>query len=129
VNRVKAWMVMAVVLALFGCGDSGGGPSQAKVDGGADASYSAAEGSVKPAHPGQEIYENYCFSCHLTGLSGAPILGDAQAWAPRIAKGAELLLQSTVEGMGTTMPARGMCFDCSDQDLAAAVDYMVVNSQ
>lgn len=126
-NRVKAWMVMALVLAMFGCGDSTGGASQTKA--GEDEAMAVVAAPTKPAHPGKEIYENYCFSCHLTGLSGAPILGDAQAWAPRIAKGAELLLQSTVEGMGTTMPARGMCFDCSDQDLAAAVDYMVVNSQ
>ena len=126
-NRVKAWMVVAVVLALFGCGDSSGGPSQTKGD--SDEANSVADAPTKAAHPGQEIYENYCFSCHLTGLNGAPKMGDTQAWAPRIAKGSDLLLQSTVEGMGTIMPARGMCFDCSDQDLAAVVDYMVVNSQ
>jgi cytochrome c5 len=123
VNKAKAWVLVVSVLALSGCGDQGGDATQA------DANNSKQASAANPVHPGKEVYENYCYSCHLTGLSGAPILGDIQSWAPRIAKGGELLLQSTVEGMGTTMPARGMCFDCSDDDLAAAVDYMVVNSQ
>ena len=80
--------------------------------------------AVVTAHPGEEIYQNYCFSCHASGLSGAPKLGDAEAWAPLLAKGPQLLLQSTIEGVPPAMPARGMCFDCTDEQLAAAIDYM-----
>ena len=89
-----------------------------------------AQGEVAAAPPsGKEIYDNYCFSCHNVGLSGAPRLGDVEAWAPRIAKGNDLLLQTTIDGIAPARPARGMCFDCSDEDLAAAVEYMVVESQ
>ncbi|XOV84691.1 MAG: c-type cytochrome [bacterium] len=85
--------------------------------------------AAPPAHPGEKTYQNYCFSCHTPGLSGAPKTGDVEAWAPRIAKGADLLLATTIEGIPPAMPPRGMCFDCSDEDLAAAIDYMVQRSQ
>jgi cytochrome c5 len=85
--------------------------------------------AAKAVHPGEKTYQNYCFSCHTPGLSGAPKTGDTEAWAPRIAKGADLLLATTIEGIPPAMPPRGMCFDCSDEDLAAAIDYMVQKSQ
>ena len=79
--------------------------------------------------PGEEIYGQFCFSCHAAGIADAPRFGDAEAWKPRIAKGPALLLQSTVEGMTPGMPPRGLCLDCSDQELADAIDYIVLNSQ
>ena len=52
------------------------------------------------------------------------MFADAEAWAPRIDKGMETLMASTLNGIGM-MPARGTCMDCSDEELQAAVDYMV----
>ncbi|NOX50280.1 MAG: cytochrome c5 family protein [Gammaproteobacteria bacterium] len=98
---------------------------------GSDDTSDVNSGGVTPVElaPGQEIYQNYCFSCHAPGLSGAPRLGDVEAWAPRIAKGPELLLQATIEGIPPAMPARGICMSCTDEELAATVDYMIRNSQ
>jgi cytochrome c5 len=75
------------------------------------------------------VYGQFCFSCHAAGIADAPKFGDAESWRPRIAKGPALLLQSTVEGMTPGMPPMGLCLDCSEQELADAIDYMVVNSQ
>ena len=80
-------------------------------------------------HPGEEVYGQFCFSCHAAGIADAPKFGDTESWRPRIAKGPALLLQSTVEGMTPGMPPMGLCLDCSEQELADAIDYMVVNSQ
>ncbi|HBK13749.1 MAG TPA: cytochrome C, partial [Gammaproteobacteria bacterium] len=55
--------------------------------------------------------------------------GDAEAWAPRIAQGRAILLTSTLEGIAPAMPQRGLCLSCSDDDLAAAVDYMIEEGQ
>jgi len=78
--------------------------------------------------PGDEIYNRFCMSCHMTGAAGAPKLGDAAAWGPRIAQGMDVLYTHSVEGfMG--MPPRGLCMDCSDEELHATVDYIVENSQ
>ncbi len=81
-----------------------------------------------PAIDGKKIYGEYCFSCHTPGLSGAPKLGDKDAWAPRIAKGPALLLQTTIDGIPPAMPPRGLCMGCSDEELEAAVQYMIAES-
>ncbi|MEM7079728.1 MAG: c-type cytochrome [Pseudomonadota bacterium] len=132
-QHVVKWL--SISLFLFGC--SADEPSSQGTDAvaepsaaGEDTAAAVTDVAAAPAaHPGKDIYDNYCFSCHTTGLSGAPRLGDVEAWAPRIAKGSELLLQSTIEGIPPAMPARGICFECDDEQLAAAVDYMVVESQ
>ena len=61
---------------------------------------------------------------------GAPMRGDVAAWADRIAKGPEALYDSGVNGLaGTGMIAKGGCMSCSDEEVNAAVDYMVAGSQ
>jgi cytochrome c5 len=82
-------------------------------------------GSAKSDVPGEQTYQRYCFSCHASGVSGAPPIGNAAAWAPRLAQGEQTLLQHAVEGMPSAgMPPRGMCLQCTDQDLRDAIHYM-----
>ena len=70
-------------------------------------------------------YDKTCATCHAAGIAGAPKLGDKDAWSPRIAKGMDVLYQSGINGLPPAMPAKGMCFTCSDDDIIAIVDYMV----
>jgi cytochrome c5 len=79
---------------------------------------------------GEAVYKQACISCHMTGAAGAPKLGDASAWQPRIAKGVDTLVQSAIAGVpGTAMVAKGACNTCSDDDIRAAVEYMVAQSR
>ena len=73
---------------------------------------------------GSAIYDQFCFACHATGASEAPLFADVEAWAPRIAKGMETMMASTLNGLGM-MPPKGTCMACSDEELQAAVDYML----
>ena len=69
-------------------------------------------------------------ACHTTGAGGAPKLGDVAAWADRIAKGNDALYASGINGVaGTGMIAKGGCMSCSDEEINAAVDFMVAGSQ
>jgi cytochrome c5 len=77
---------------------------------------------------GEAVYSQFCFACHATGASDAPLFADSEAWAPRIAKGMETLMASTLNGLGM-MPAKGTCMNCSDDELQAAVDYMLEEAQ
>ena len=50
--------------------------------------------------------------------------------AARIAKGADTLHASGIKGVpGTGIIAKGGCVQCSDDEVAAAVDFMVEKSQ
>ena len=79
---------------------------------------------------GEAVYKKACISCHMTGAAGAPSVGDAPAWESRIARGSALLVQSAINGVpGTAMMARGACGTCSDDDIKAAVEYMIAQSR
>ena len=50
------------------------------------------------------------------------------AWAARIATGAEALLKSATNGKNA-MPARGGAADLTDDELKAAVEYLIEKSK
>jgi len=84
----------------------------------------------KVSMTGEQVYKKSCLGCHATGAANAPKLADAAAWAPRIAKGMDALYTSAKNGVpGTAMMAKGTCAACSDDELNAAVDYMVSKSK
>lgn len=73
---------------------------------------------------GEAVYSRYCFACHATGVSEAPKFTDEADWAPRLEKGMEVLLETTRTGLNL-MPPMGTCMDCSEEELAAATNYMI----
>ncbi|HUT41390.1 MAG TPA: c-type cytochrome [Gammaproteobacteria bacterium] len=73
---------------------------------------------------GEQIYKSSCQVCHAAGVAGAPKAGDKAAWAPRIAKGNNALLSSVMNGLNA-MPPKGACMTCSDDELRAALQYLV----
>jgi cytochrome c5 len=97
------------------------GPAGALAPGAPKTGQTAASGAESI---GQARFEKTCSACHATGVAGAPKLGDRAAWAPRIAKGIDALLQSAINGKNA-MPPRGTCVSCSDAELKAAIEYML----
>ncbi|MGV6827625.1 MAG: c-type cytochrome [bacterium] len=77
---------------------------------------------------GQQVYQAACFACHGTGAAGAPILGDKATWGPRIAAGADSLNRNAINGL-RGMPPKGGRMDLSNDDVIAAVAYIVNQSQ
>lgn len=88
-----------------------------------DPPVAAATEAPKPLS-GRKVYQRVCMACHTLEVWGAPKLGDRSAWAARVAKGMEALYASALSGFNE-MPARGTCQFCTDDELRAAVDYMV----
>ncbi|WP_201576572.1 c-type cytochrome [Psychrobacter okhotskensis] len=72
---------------------------------------------------GAAVYNAVCQTCHASGLLGSPMLGDAGAWGPRIAKGKDTLYTHAINGFNA-MPAKGGA-DIPDEEVQNAVDYMV----
>ena len=94
----------------------------------APAAAPAAPAAPAAARSGETVYSTTCMVCHATGAAGAPKLGDTAAWAPRIAKGLDALVASSINGINA-MPPRGTCGNCSDDELKAAVEHMMAASQ
>ncbi|MEM0954042.1 MAG: c-type cytochrome [Pseudomonadota bacterium] len=87
-------------------------------------------GAMAVARSGEEVYNSACMACHNSGAAGAPKLGDVAAWSPRISKGRDALHNSGLNGVaGTGMIAKGGCMACSDEEIIAAVDYMIDSAQ
>jgi len=87
---------------------------------------------VAAALSGPDVYNQACLACHSTGAGGAPIVGDAAAWTARIAQGNDVLYDHAINGFtgeaGVMLPKGGR-LDLSDDEVKAAVDYMVADSQ
>lgn len=73
---------------------------------------------------GPAKYNTYCVACHSTGAAGAPLTGNKEAWASRMAGGVDTLVASAKAGKGA-MPPMGLCADCSDAELKEIITYMV----
>ncbi len=77
---------------------------------------------------GKDVYGSACTTCHSIGVAGAPKTGSVEDWAPRIAKGIDTLYTHAIDGFNG-MPAMGLCGSCSEDEIKAAVDYLVENSK
>ncbi len=87
---------------------------------------------VATALSGPQVYNAACVACHGAGVAGAPKLGDSANWGPRIARGNDVLRQHAVQGYqgdAGYMPPKGGRTDLSDEEIHAAVDYIVSKSQ
>ena len=98
------------------------------VDGEECGTGSASAAAKSGPRAGDVIYNQFCAGCHATGAAGAPIVGDAGAWSARLGQGKATLVKHAIEGI-RAMPPRGMCMDCSDDEIKASVEYMLAESK
>lgn len=102
--------------------------------GAASASASTEAAAAPMADAGKTVYEGLCVNCHGVAAlaSMIPQTGDATAWAPRIEKGNDTLYDHAINGfvgdLGM-MPGKGGNIKLSDDEVKAAVDYMVKQVQ
>lgn len=107
--------VLLVTFALSGCGKptSIGSPE-----------IEAASRQFVPQDPEiAAIYARSCSSCHTVAATGAPLTGDTTAWAPRIGKGMDAMVNSVINGFGG-MPPFGLCMDCDARQFEALIQFM-----
>ena len=81
---------------------------------------------------GKSVYGKVCAMCHATGAAGAPKPGDKADWSPRIAQGMDVLNKHAIEGFTGAkgvMPPRGAAASLTDDEVKAAVAFMVDQSR
>ncbi len=76
----------------------------------------------RPLRSGEEVYKAQCTACHAAGLAGAPKIGDAAAWAPRIKTGYDALWASALKGKGAMGAQAGG--EYNDTEIGRAVVYL-----
>jgi cytochrome c5 len=106
------------VLGIVGLGTALGGCSKTETAG--------------VTEQGKQAYTSVCATCHAQGVGGAPKFGDKAAWGPRIEQGKETLYKHAIQGFQGgkgAMPPKGGNPSLSDEDVKAAVDYMMSQAQ
>ncbi len=88
----------------------------------------ASETASSGPRSGSEVYDAACMACHTTGAAGAPVIGNAEQWAPRIEKGMDTLIDHAINGFNA-MPAKGGCSSCSDEEIVASIEHIIGQSQ
>ena len=79
---------------------------------------------LRPSDPRlSELYVTSCKACHTITESGAPMVHDAAAWAPRWKQGLPVLVDHSIQGF-KAMPAGGQCATCTPADLEALIRFM-----
>ena len=144
IGVLVALVVIAFVfyfIANFVTGDSGGEEANARMQakiqenirpvgqvnvGSAPAAAGTQTAAAGP-RSGDQIYNASCLACHSAGVAGAPKTGDNAAWAERASKGIDALLSTAISGINA-MPPKGTCADCSDEELRAAIEYILSES-
>jgi cytochrome c5 len=104
----------------------------ARVEPARPAASTPAPQPAESARTGEQVFGSACRTCHGAGVAGAPKLGDRAAWAPRLQKGMDVLVQNAIKGFrgsSGVMPPRGTCGSCSDAEIRSAVEYMVSQSR
>lgn len=81
-----------------------------------------------PLKRGKQVYVNACIICHQDGKMGAPLIGNGPGWYARLkSSGLTGLYTHAIAGYNS-MPLKGACVTCNDDDIVAAVDYMLNKS-
>lgn len=85
----------------------------------------AATASGGAGKSADDVVAKHCTACHTIGLLDAPKIGDTAAWKKRADEqgGLDGLLAKAITGVNS-MPAKGTCADCSDEELKAAIQKM-----
>jgi len=84
--------------------------------------------AVSPGFNVEATFAATCAACHNAGVANAPKMNDAAAWNTRMEKGMDAVMVNVTNGLNA-MPAKGLCFNCTDDDLKAVVEFMYAKSQ
>lgn len=123
-NRsLKLGLAVVLLFGLGGCGETNDPPTPEPSLEIESATTQAPTANTLTARQMQQ-WSDSCALCHVTGVAGAPVVGDAQQWQPRQAQGKDVLLAHTLEGINS-MPPLGYCMSCESDDFSAMIDFMI----
>ncbi len=77
---------------------------------------------------GRQVYLHACTICHQNGEMTAPRIGNGSNFTLRLKEnGLKALYKNAIDGYNS-MPPKGACVTCSENDIISAVDYLLDES-
>lgn len=122
----KFLLVLLLGFTLSGCGEAGTDSEATGTETIVEVTSTAGPALLSEAQMQQWLRS--CALCHVTGVAGAPMVGNVEQWQPRWEQGKDLLLAHTIEGFNA-MPPLGYCMSCEREDFSAMIDFMVGDAQ
>ena len=125
----KSWARAGLLLLTLGlftaCEEQPASDAAAAADSATATGAANVSPSPSPALTPERMaqWSRNCALCHIRGEGGAPVLGDHAAWAARLERGEDALLESTIAGLNN-MPPLGYCMDCEAEDFLALIRFM-----
>ena len=114
-NMLKILALLTMILLSTACADERSSAARAT---------EALSRELRPADADlAALYIRSCRSCHTVAATGSPLTGDAAAWAERMDKGMNVLLDNVINGYGG-MPPFGLCMDCDAEQFEALIRFM-----
>ena len=81
------------------------------------------------AASGEAVYKATCNVCHDSGAGNAPRITQRDEWAPRWQRGRTAMHEAAIKGVpNSAMGAKGGFANLSDDDVKAAVDYILART-
>lgn len=109
-------------------------PSQAPAAATPPPAAAPASGGSNGNALGKKIVGQICSACHMTGVTGAPKIGNKAEWGKRLSQqGFATLVKSAISGIKAkppygTMPPKGGDPALTKADIEAAIKYMLGKS-
>ena len=143
--RPAPWPAALAVLLLAGCAEPESEPGEAQIpedmvevveveppvvdaQEAVDPADEEAAAAVAELNTPRQRYERYCHACHATGAAGSPRMGVEELWRDLYERrGMDGLVRSVVQG-SRGMPRRGMCMECTEDELTDIVRLMLEDS-
>ena len=114
-NMFKVLAVLTITLLSAACADERSSAAQAT---------EVLSRELRPADADLAgLYIRSCRSCHTVAATGSPLTGDAAAWAERMDKGMNVLVDNVINGYGG-MPPLGLCMECDADQFEALIHFM-----
>jgi cytochrome c5 len=124
-NRANLTILFSCLLILFSC--SGGNDDSVAPVATTPENARAESWRESQLVAGQEVYEAACASCHDNGEGNAPAIGDQSAWSGRSDLWTAVLSEHARAGY-FNMPEKGGHSELADEDISAAVEYMLLKT-
>jgi len=114
-NMLKTLALVTMILLSAACADERSSAARAT---------EVLSRELRPADADlAALYIRSCRSCHTVAATGSPLTGDAAAWAERMDKGMNVLVDNVINGYGG-MPPLGLCMECDADQFEALIRFM-----